>query len=101
MVTKLKISLCGIGNPRMIVASSEVAKGAHAVPDVVELVLLCHLVNGQEYKDKKTLKLWKVTKNKNYAYLLEAIHKPMTELRLTIETNRTFNADLQPILCST
>ena len=43
-VTKLKISLCGIGNPRMIVASSEVAKGAHAVPDVVELVLLRHLV---------------------------------------------------------
>ena len=43
-VTKFKISLCGIGNPRMIVASSEVAKGAHAVPDVVELVLLRHLV---------------------------------------------------------
>ena len=28
----------------MIVASSEVAKGAHAVPDVVELVLLRHLM---------------------------------------------------------
>ena len=59
---------------------------------IIWFLLLFHLVNGQEYKEKKTLKLWKVTKNKNYAYLLEAIHKPMTELRLSIETNRTFNA---------
>ena len=59
---------------------------------MIWFLLLCHLVNGQEYEDKETLKLWKVTKNKSYAYLLEAIHKPMTELRLTIETNRTFNA---------
>ena len=28
----------------MIVASSEVSKGAHAVTDVVKFVLLCHLM---------------------------------------------------------
>ena len=37
------ILLGAVGDPGVIVAGGEVAKGPHAVPDVVELLLTSHL----------------------------------------------------------